>query len=124
MLGWSPTHILEPREGGGFSVTQTEPEWDYTERHLALALQELEEQICKGCGGDLSLNLTDKHPMEDDGDGHFHRAKHLWCRQCVSASKLEQRQRPLDEEVEGTPADNFPRARYTTWERLPIPATT
>lgn len=121
MLGWSPQWEMEPLEGGGWRITQTEPEWDYTERNLALAIDEVDAEACKGCGGDLAVNLTDKHPSEDDGGGHFHRFKQLWCRECVARIKHERMLEPSDKELEGTPADNFPRARYLTATRIPIP---
>ena len=121
MLGWSPTWELQPLEGGGWQATQAAPEWDSTELNLALAVDEIEAQICKGCGGDLSVELTDKHPMEDDGDGHYHKGKFLWCRQCVSQIKMQRQVEQQDRELEGTAADNFPGARYTSLQRLPIP---
>ena len=59
LLGWTPTQTLTPLPDGSYRLT-TEPEWDYTERNLALALDEMDAQICGGCGGDLSVELTDK----------------------------------------------------------------
>lgn len=123
LLGWSPTWEIRPLEGGGWQARQTVPEWDETERNLALALDEIEDQTCNGCGGDLSVELTDKHPMEDDGDGHYHKGKFLWCRRCVSRQKVLRTVEQQDRELEGTPADNFPSARFTHLTRLPIPTT-
>ena len=120
LLGWTPRQTITPQPDGTSTVT-TETEWDYTERNIAVALDEIDNQTCGGCGGDLSVELTDKHPSEDDGDGHFHRTHISWCRQCVHNEKLRRRFRPEDEELDGTVADNFPGARLLSTERLPIP---
>lgn len=121
LLGWTPTYTYTPLPGGGFRITQDESEWDFTERNLALALDEIDAQTCPGCGGDLSVELTNKHPSEDDGDGHYHKATALWCRRCVSQAKLRRRTEKEDEALAGSVADNFPAARRYAWERLPIP---
>lgn len=121
MLGWRPGYEVQPLEGGGWSLKQTESEWDYTERNLALAVDEIDAQTCKGCGGDLTVELTDKPPHEDDGGGHYHRFKPIWCRECVDRERLAKRQRKIDEELADSPADPFPRARFYISERLPIP---
>lgn len=121
MLGWSPSWTVEPLEGGGSRITATEAEWDWTERGIALAVDEIDAQACGGCGGDLSVNLTDKHPSEDDGDGHYHKLTQLWCRECVARIRALRQLAPADKELEGTPADNFPGARFFVARRLPIP---
>lgn len=121
MLGWEPSYEVQPLEGGGWRITQTEAEWDDTERNLALATDLIDEQRCPGCGGDLSVNLTDKPPYEDDGDGHYLRFKPHWCRECVARAKLEARLSEQEKDLAGTPADPFPRARFFAAERLPIP---
>ena len=120
LLGWTPTQTLTRLPDGSYRLT-AESEWDYTERNLALALDELDAQICGGCGGDLSVELTDKHPAEDDGGGHYHRAKPVWCRRCVAAEKLHRRQAKDDEALRGTAGDPYPSARRMVWDRLPIP---
>lgn len=120
LLGWTPTQTITPREGGGWTVT-TESEWDYTERNIAVALDEIDRQTCGGCGGDLTVELTDKPPYEDDGDGHYHRSTQLWCRRCVAQEKLHRQLAKSDEELRDTPADPFPAARRIAWQRLPIP---
>lgn len=121
MLGWRPAYDVEPLEGGGWRITQAESEWDNTERNLALAVDLIDEQKCPGCGGDLTVELTDKPPHEDDGEGHYHRFKPFWCRECVDREKLHRRVAKADEELHDTPADPFPRARFYSSERLPIP---
>lgn len=113
---------MTPLPDGGYTIT-TEPEWDYTERNLAVAVDEIDAQTCGGCGGDLSVELTDKHPAEDDGDGHHHRARLLWCRRCVATEKLRRRQAKEDETLHGTAADPYPSARRVAWERVPNPTT-
>lgn len=120
LLGWTPTQTITPLSDGSQRVT-TDTEWDYTERNIAVALEEIDAQTCKGCGGDLTLELTDQHPSEDDGDGHFHRTHLMWCRRCVHNEKMRRRLQPEDEEFHETPADNFPTARLYSTERLPIP---
>ena len=122
MLGWTPTQIFTPREGGGWTVT-TESEWDYTERNIAVALDEIDRQTCGGCGGDLTVELTDKPPYEDDGDGHFHRFTPLWCRRCVSQERNRRALEAREKELLDGPADPFPAARRFAIERLPIPTT-
>lgn len=122
LLGWSPTWDVQPLEGGGWRAI-AEPEWDSTELNLALAVDEIDAQICKGCGGDLSVELTDKHPMEDDGDGHYHKGKFVWCRGCVAQIRLQRQVEQQDRDLEGTAADSFPGARFTTLQRLPIPTS-
>ena len=118
LLGWTATQTASPLPGGGYEIA-TETEWDYTERNLAVAVDEIDLQTCGGCGGDLSIELTDKHPAEDDGDGHHHRAKPLWCRRCVSGEKLRRRQAKEDEDLRGTAADPYRSARRWAWERVP-----
>lgn len=120
LLGWTPTQTITTQPDGTQRVS-TETEWDYTERNIAVALDEIDAQMCGGCGGDLTVELTDQHPSEDDGDGHFHRTHIMWCRRCVHNEKLRRRLQPEDEELDGTPADNFPTARLLSTERLPIP---
>lgn len=114
MLGWTPTQTVT-KTADGYQIT-TEPEWDATERAIALALDQIEAQTCSGCGGDLTVELTSKHPLEDDGDGHFHRAHVAWCRSCVAADRWHKEQAKDDELVE-----NHPGARRVHFERLPIP---
>ena len=117
---------MTPLPGGGYEVA-TETEWDYTERNLAVALDEIDAQTCSDCGGDLSVELTDKHPAEDDGDGWHHKAHVMWCRRCVASEKLRRRHEREDKELRGTSADPFPAARKVSWERLPnapLPVTT
>lgn len=121
VLGWTPTWEMQPLEGGGWRVQQVESEWDSTELNFALALEEIDAQTCPGCGGDLSVELTDKHPLEDDGDGHYHQGKFVWCRKCVSRAKMLRTVEKEDRELEGTAADNFPGARFLSVSRLPIP---
>lgn len=85
------------------------------------ALAELERQECRRCGGDLTVELTDRAPYEDDGDGHFHRFKTLWCRGCVDRIKRDRRVAKDNEAAEGTGVDEFPAAQIVLTERLPIP---
>lgn len=124
LLGWTPVQIVTPLPDGSSRVTVEASEWDYTERNLALALDEIDAQTCPGCGGDLSVELTDKHPAEDDGGGHYHQAKPYWCRLCVSNEKLRRRVSKEDEALHGTSADPYPTARRYGWSRLPIPTAT
>lgn len=98
-----------------------EPEWDVIEIRLMEALREIEDQTCGGCGGDLTVNLTDKPPHEDDGGGHFHRWHHYWCRECVSRARLDKQLQVDDEKLADTGMYPWPSARYLVSERLPIP---
>lgn len=97
------------------------PEWLDLDRNLLRALTELEKQECRRCGGDLSVELTDKPPYEDDGDGHFHRYRRLWCRGCVDRIRYDRVTLRENERAEGSALDEYPAAQIILSERLPIP---
>ncbi|MGN8718399.1 hypothetical protein ACTQ29_08395 [Bifidobacterium boum] len=120
MLGWEPNRTITPTGDGSYTIT-TAPAWDETERNMALALDEIEAHTCHGCGSDLTETLTDKSPLEDDGDGYYHRIHVGWCRGCVAMARWQQRVSSEDRELEGTSADPLPQARRIRLERLPIP---
>lgn len=111
------------RDGDGW-VGMQEQEWDSTEVGLMEALAAVEQQTCKGCGGDLSVELTDLPPELDDGGGHFHRFTHLWCRGCVARAKLESQLARDDEKLAEANQPQYPQARFLVPERLPIPEPT
>lgn len=120
MLGWTPVETHTPQPDGSTLVTRTSV-WDYTERAFALAVDEIDRLTCSGCGGDLSVELTDKPPYEDDGDGHFHRVHVAWCRQCRDIGKARQPWEKAAREHAGTPADPHMQAMRFFAERLPLP---
>lgn len=81
----------------------------------------MERAECKRCGGDLTVELTDRPPYEDDGDGHFHRYRTLWCRSCVDRTRRDRKVMEQNKHLEGEPLDEFPAAQIVLSERLPIP---
>lgn len=119
-LGEEPVRLARKDHKGQWVITQS-PEWTDLDRNLLRALTDLERQECNRCGGDLTVELTDKAPYEDDGDGHFHRFRRLWCRQCVDRAKYDRKTVDDNKSVEGTPMDEFPAAQIVLTERLPIP---
>ena len=118
-LGEEPVRLAK-RGPEGWTLTQT-PEWTDLDRDLLRGLREVEARECRRCGGDLDVELTDKPPYEDDGDGHFHRFHTYWCRGCVDRAKRDRRVLRENEAVEGGPMDEFPAAQVVVTRRLPIP---
>lgn len=116
--GWTPTVTYKPAPDGGYTA-QESPEWDATEIGLMEALDELEAQTCSSCGGDLTVELTDKPPAEDDGDGHHHRVHTYWCRGCVAMVRYSRRIAKDNEGEEGKSLDLLPAASRSVLERVP-----
>lgn len=105
---------------GNLSIIST-PEWSDLDRNLLRALRELEASECHRCGGDLTVELTDKPPYEDDGDGHYHSFKTLWCRRCVARIRRDRQIDKANEKNVGTIADEYPQAQVVLTTRKPIP---
>ena len=126
-LGIPPTRylgeeavVLAREAAEGWEIVQS-PEWTPMDRNLLRALTEVERNECKRCGGDLSVELTETPPYDDDGDGHFHRFRTLWCRGCVDRIRRDRQVVRDNEPVEGQALDEFPAAQIVLTERLPIP---
>ena len=121
-LGWTPRQIITATPEGGWQAVETS-EWEANEIGLMVALDAIEQETCSGCGGDLTLELTDKAPEVDDGDGHFHRVSDLWCRKCRSLALGRQQRDKAEEKLRGTQIDPA-LGRILVAERLPVPTTT
>ena len=119
-LGEEPVRLVRKDHEGNLTITST-PEWSDLDRNLLRALRELELSECNRCGGDLTVELTDKPPYEDDGDGHYHSFRTLWCRKCVARIKRDRIVAKGNKDVEGTNLDEFPAAQIVLGERKPIP---
>lgn len=73
-LGWEPTTTVTHEYETGLRVRSTETreaEWDDEQRGWMLALSDLEDQSCPGCGGwlahttsiEMSDNYIAEHPL-------------------------------------------------------------
>ena len=119
-LGEEPVRLARKDSEGNLIITSA-PEWTNLDRNLMRALREVELSECNRCGGDLSVELTDKPPYEDDGDGHYHRFTTLWCRRCVARIKRDRLTAKDNEAAEGGALDEFTAAQIVLTERKPNP---
>lgn len=87
---------------------------------MLIARQALNADKCTGCGDYLTDTETTDLPMNDSPD-HYYRMHMSWCRRCVAHTRWARQQAPQDDQLDGTPGDNFPQARRVWSERLPLP---
>ncbi len=99
LSGWAPTYTID-----GNTITQTS-EFDAREMEILLAWEEIQQDVCPGCGGFLS---------EETVPDHGHRIHEKICGRCRAIDVYHQRQDKLHEHAKGTELES-PRAARRLW---------